>query len=162
MALKTLASPAKYINMYGILPQNDPMRYGFSMFDKYLYFKLVYAHTFLHYKTDACTLAYEPDASKHPALSDAVTKISDVSCAEEVGICLALCPLIAKDIMFAAWTSGYKSAAHFNYGKTFNALHDFCIQDPDGAAEASQDPDFPRLASLVLEENYFDPNTGLL
>jgi len=161
MALKTPASPAKYISMYGILPQNDPMCYGFSMFSKYLYFKSVYEHTYFHYKTDAGTLAYEPDASKYPALSDAVAKIWGVSCAEELGIYLALCPLMAKDIMFAAWTSGYKTAAHFNCGKTFKALHELCIQDPDATAEALQDPDFPDLVKLTFTEGYFDPSDGL-
>ena len=162
MALKTPASPAKYISMYGILPQNDPMCHGFSMFDKYLYFKSVYEHTSCHYKSGWTGKPYyEPDASMHPALSDAVAKIWGISCAEELGIHLALCPLMAKDIMFAAWTSGYKTAAHFNCGKTFKALHELCIQDPDGAAEAAGDPDFPSLVSLVFEEGYFNEEGGL-
>ena len=158
--MKTLASQTEYINMYGVLPKKDPS-YGFMMFDKYLYFNSVYEHTSCRYKTDIGTLHYEPDASKHPVLSDAVAKIWGISCAEELGICLALCPLMAKDIMFAAWTSGYKSAAHFNCGKTYEALHELCLQDPVCTAEAFQDPDFPDLVKLTFTERYFDPWNGL-
>lgn len=156
--MKTLADPAKYICMYGVLPACDLMC-RFTLFDKYLYYAEVYKNTLGF--TIGNLLVLSPDDLKLSKLFNAEQQVKDITSPEELGLLLAFSPSQAKDILFAAWCSGYRSSKSFNHGKVFTALHDFCIQDPAAALEASQDPDFPDIVCLSFEENYFDPYTGL-
>ena len=128
------------------------------MFDKYLYFHTVYCNVF---DSTNDHRMHWPDAAKQPKLFEAVEKVQGISSPEELGIQLALNPLQARDMLFAAWTSGYSNAVHFSKGKTYEALHELCLQDPACAAEAFQDPDFPDLVKLTFTERYFDPWNGL-
>lgn len=157
-SMKTLADQAKYIQLYGILPQHDPS-IRFSLFDKYIYYETVYKSLFINYygSADPRTL----DKNRQPELFEAVEQVKDVSSPEELGILAALCPSRAEDIFYAAWFSGYKHSGYFRNGKIFTALHGFCARDPDAAANAVQDQDFPELVRLTFTEGYFDPNEGL-
>lgn len=156
--MKTLADPAKYICMYDVLPERDP-QIRFMLFDKYLYYATVYKNTLgfiVNY-----TQQLSRDDPKLSKLFAAEQQVKDITSPEELGLLLALCPSQAKDILFAAWCSGYQNSRSFNHGKVFTALYDFCARDPAAAAEASQDPDFPEIVRLSFEENYFDQYTGL-
>lgn len=156
--MKTLADPANYIQLYGILPQQDPS-IRFSLFDKYLYYETVYKNT-LGFTVDRMQLI-SPDDRKLSRLFAAEQQVKDITSPEELGLLLALCPSQAKDILFAAWCSGYRYSKSFNHGKVFTALHDFCARDPDAAVNAVQDFDFPEIVRLSFEEGYFDQHTGL-
>ena len=148
--MKTLADPAKYIQLYGILPQHDPS-VRFMLFDKYIYYETVYKNLFIE--------SY--GRYRQPELFKAVEQVKDVSSPEELGILAALCPSLAEDIFYAAWFSGYKHSGYFSNGRVFTALHDFCARDPDAAADAVQDFDFPEIVRLSFTEGYFDSNEGL-
>jgi len=156
--MKTLGDQAKYICMYDVLPEQDP-QIRFTLFDKYLYYATVYNNT-LGFTVNHVQLISQDDP-KLSKLFAAEQQVKDITSPEELGLLLALCPSQAKDILFAAWCSGYRCSKSFNHGKVFTALHDFCIQDPAAAAEASQDPDFPDIVRLSFEETYFDQYTGL-
>lgn len=156
--MKTLADPAKYIQIYGILPQHDPS-IRFSLFDKYIYYETVYKSLFINYYGYADRRIL--DSLKQPKLFAAAEQIKDISTPEELGIIAALCPSRAEDIFYAAWFSGYKHSGYFSDGKIFTSLHGLCIQDPDAAANAVQDFDFPEIVRLSFTEGYFDPNGGL-
>ena len=156
--MKTLGDKAEYICMYDVLPENDP-QIRFTLFDKYLYYATVYNNT-LGFTVNSTQL-FSQDDPKLSKLFAAEQQVKDITSPEELGLLLALCPSQAKDILFAAWCSGYRCSKSFKHGKVFTALHDFCIQDPAAAAEAAQDPDFPDMVRLSFEENYFDKYTGL-
>lgn len=156
--MKTLGDKAEYICMYDVLPEQDP-QIRFTLFDKYLYYATVYNNT-LGFTVNHVQLISQDDP-KLSKLFAAEQQVKDISSPEELGLLLALCPSQAKDILFAAWCSGYRYSKSFKHGKVFTALHDFCIQDPTAAAEAAQDPDFPDMVRLSFEENYFDKYTGL-
>ena len=153
---KTLADPAKYIQLYDVLPKQDPS-IRFSLFDKYLYYETVYNNVFVHrYGSVQGRVLL-----KQPKLFAAAEQIKGISTPEELGIIAALCPSQAEDIFYAAWFSGYKYSGYFSDGKIFTALHGLCIQDPDAAASAVQDFDFPEIVRLSFTEGYFDANDGL-
>ena len=156
--MKTLGDKAKYICMYDVLPQYDPS-IRFTLFDKFMYYATVYMNTL--WLTNYSIHSFNRDDPKFSRLLAAEQQIKDITSPEELGILLALCPSQAKDILFAAWCSGYLTSRSFNEGKVFTALHDFCIQDPDASAEASQDPDFPDIVRLSVENGYFVKHTGL-
>ena len=156
--MKTLGDKAKYICMYDVLPQHDPS-IRFTLFDKFMYYATVYMNTL--WLTNYSIQAVNRDDPKFSRLLAAEQQIKDITSPEELGILLALCPSQAKDILFAAWCSGYLTSRSFNEGKVFTALYDFCIQDPDAAAEAFQDPDFPDIVRLSVENGYFDKYRGL-
>lgn len=156
--MKTLGDKAKYICMYDVLPQHDPS-IRFTLFDKFMYYATVYMNTL--WLTNYSIHSFNRDDPKFSRLLAAEQQIKDITFPEELGILLALCPSQAKDILFAAWCSGYLTSRSFNEGKVFTALHDFCIQDPDAAAEASQDPDFPDIVYLSVKNGYFDKYRGL-
>ena len=156
--MKTLGDKAKYICMYDVLPQHDPS-IRFTLFDKFMYYATVYMNTL--WLTNYSIHSFDRDDPKFSRLLAAEQQIKDITSPEELGILLALCPSQAKDILFAAWCSGYLTSRSFNEGKVFTALHDFCIQDPDAAAEASQDPDFPDIVHLSVKNGYFDKYRGL-
>ena len=156
--MKTLGDKAKYICMYDVLPQNDP-NIRFTLFDKFMYYATVYMNTL--WLTNYSIHSFDRDDPKFYRLLTAEQQIKDITSPEELGILLALCPSQAKDILFAAWCSGYLTSRFFNEGKVFTTLHDFCIKDPVAAAEASQDPDFPDIVCLSVENGYFAKHTGL-
>ena len=156
--MKTLGDKAKYICMYDVLPQCDPS-IRFTLFDKFMYYATVYKNTL--WLTNYSINSFDRDDPKFSRLLVAEQQIKDINSLEELGILLALCHSQAKDILFAAWCSGYLTSRSFNEGKVFTALHDFCIQDPVAAAEASQDPDFPDIVRLSVENGYFAKHTGL-
>ena len=124
-----------------------------------MYYATVYKNTL--WLTNYSINSFDRDDPKFSRLLVAEQQIKDITSPEELGILLALCHSQAKDILFAAWCSGYLTSRSFNEGKVFTALHDFCIQDPDAAAEASQDPDFPDIVRLSVENGYFAKHTGL-
>ena len=158
LLMKTLGDKAKYICMYDVLPQNDP-NIRFTLFDKFMYYATVYMNTL--WLTNYSIHSFNRDDPKFSRLLTAEQQIKDITSPEELGILLALCPSQAKDILFAAWCSGYLTLRFFNEGKVFTTLHDFCIQDPVAAAEASQDPEFPDIVRLSVENGYFAKHTGL-
>ena len=158
LLMKTLGDKAKYICMYDVLAQNDP-NIRFTLFDKFMYYATVYMNTL--WLTNYSIHSFNRDDPKFSRLLTAEQQIKDITSPEELGILLALCPSQAKDILFAAWCSGYLTLRFFNEGKVFTTLHDFCIQDPVAAAEASQDPDFPDIVRLSVENGYFAKHTGL-
>ena len=157
--MKTLGDKAKYICMYDVLPQNDP-NIRFTLFDKFMYYATVYMNT-LWLTTNYSILSFDRDDPKFSRLLAAEQQIKDITSPEELDILLTLFPSQAKDILFAAWCSGYLTSRSFNEGKVFTALYDFCIQDPVAAAEASQDQDFPDIVRLSVENGYFVKHIGL-
>lgn len=152
--MKTLEDKAKYICMYDVLPQYDP-DIKFTLRDKYNYYSTVYKNTL------GFTIGGSYHGDRLSGLLAAQQLVKDITSTEELGLLLAICPSQAKDIMFAAWCSGYIGAKYFNHGKVFTALHSFCIQDLAAAVEVSQDPDFPDIVRLAVQEHYFDQYLGL-
>ena len=140
------------------MPKQDPA-IRFSLFDKYLYYETVYDNVFYHHYGSVQDRVL--DSLRQPKLFAAAERIKDISTPEELGIIAALCPSQAEDIFYAAWFSGYRHSRYFSDGKIFTALHELCIQDPDGAAEAVRDFDFPEIVRLSFTEGYFDTNYGL-
>ena len=155
--MKSLADQTEFTSMYGVVPSKDPSD-GFTLFDKYIYYRNVYSVVFCSIKSDDWWTSWQP---KFFALCSSADKLKDVSSPEELGMLAALCPAQAKEIFLAAFFSGFSNSAYFNQGKTYAALHSLCQQDPSFIAASVQDSDFPDLVKLTFLENYFDQCNGL-